>query len=1233
MKNTFHFKHLLFFSFLLLYSSCATYKTKIAKKGKTKEEVDKSKSEEVYSVYLLGDAGKYKKKEKKGVFEAVSEKLKNETKKSAVIFLGDNIYPNGMPNKDKKNKEERKKAEKSLDAQLDIVKNYKGKTIFIPGNHDWRYGLKGIERQAKYIEKKLKNKTIFFPENGCPLQKVKINDELVIITIDSQWYLTDWDKEPTINDNCSIKTRDQFFEEFESLIKKSNGKTTIVAMHHPLYSDGIHGGQFSLKQQLKPFPILGSLASFLRKTGGVSPQDLQSQRYLDLRKKLIAISHYNPKVVFVSGHEHNLQYIFKNSLPQIISGSGSKKTPTRRIDCDFAYNDFGFAKFIVYKDGSSIVQYFGIENNKEKLVYQTQVFSSQKATDTIEYRKQFPSTVKSSIYTKEEVTKSGFRKMMWGKRYRDYYAIKIEAPTVNLDTLFGGLTPKRRGGGHQSVSLILTNPDKKEYVLRALKKSATKYLQAVAFKNQYIGNELDNTLSEDLILDVFTGSHPYAPFTIATLSDAINVYHPNPVLYYVPKQNALKGFNNDYGNQLYMIEERVASGHGDVASFGYSNTIISTNDMFKKLRKSKKYSVDKEAFVRARLFDMVIGDWDRHSDQWRWAKFKIKEDSIMYKPVPRDRDQAFSKMDDGFVMKLLTTINPTFSMLKSYKEDLKNPKGFNTEPYSLDVALLCGTEKNLWDEQVSYIKSHLTEEIIDNAFKQFPSEVIDKTIEDIKQKLMGRIARLQDISDNYYNVIHKHSVIKGTDKKDWFIIKRFPNGKTTVSIYSTKKMKKPYYQFSFSSAVTKELLIFGLDDKDYFEVVGSGNKMIPITLIGGQNNDVYQILNGKKVTIRDYKTKENTFLTHLGRKLLTNDYEVNVYFYKKANYTINQVLPTIDFNKDDGFKIGIKDMYITKGFHQDHFIQNQTLTAYYFTATSGFEIKYNGLFNKLIGKYKLTVDGLFTSPNYTLNFFGFGNQTENMDANLGKEYNRVRVKTIAISPSLVNKGVNGSSIKASIGFEIIAVEETLDRYITEDFDINNTISNLFENQYFIGASLRYQFKNTDDKTFPTLGLISSLEIGFKNNLDTTKSFGYIIPVVGFDYKLLPSGKLVFATKVQSHINLGDSFTFYQAASIGANNGLRGYRNQRFTGKYAYTHTSDIRYRFNKLKTRLLPINLGIFAGFDYGRVWVNNDASKYWHTSYGGGMFVDVYKLVSAKFGVFTSSEENLFSFGLNMGF
>ena len=172
-------------------------------------------------------------------------------------------------------------------------------------------------------------KNTFLPENGCPIKKVNLSDDIVLLIVDSQWYIANWNKHPTINDECEIKSRSLFLEEFRDEIKKARGKTTLVAIHHPMYTNGSHGGQYSFEDYMKPFPGLGFLKNIIRNTSGISHADISNQFYNELRRNLVAAAQQNDNVVFLSGHEHNLQLITSDNLTQIISGSGSKTTPLR----------------------------------------------------------------------------------------------------------------------------------------------------------------------------------------------------------------------------------------------------------------------------------------------------------------------------------------------------------------------------------------------------------------------------------------------------------------------------------------------------------------------------------------------------------------------------------------------------------------------------------------------------------------------------------------------------------------------------------------------------------------------------------------------------------------------------------------------------------------------------------------------------------------------------------------
>lgn len=1230
-----------FLAILLIYG-CATYEAKYAQPF-TAENSSITKEIE-HTFYLIGDAGLSPDNDLNPTLKKFKNTLATADPKSTALFLGDNIYPIGFVSK-KDDKVAHERAKHYLDAQLATLEGFKGQAIFIPGNHDWySRGLEGLEREEKYIQEALDSKDVFQPENGCPIEDIEISDKVMVIAIDTEWYLTDWDKHPTMNDKCEIKSRGRFFEELESLIKKNLDKTVIIAMHHPMFTYGSHGGQFSFEQGLYPsggkipLPVLGSVANMMRKVSGASIEDLSNKKYNELKQRIVTLSQYSDKVVFVSGHEHTLQYIVESGKPQIVSGAGAKTGATRLLNgSEFSTGRNGYAVLKVFTDGSSQVDFFGADAESNELLFQTQVLPPDIKVEPKGLAENFPAFMKASVYTEDEIDKSGFHKWLWGERYRNYYATEVTVPTVRLDTLFGGLTVVRKGGGNQSNSLRLQDKQGREYVMRGLRKSAERYLQAIAFQDQYIIGQFKDTYTERLLLDLYTGAHPYAPFTAGVLSDAVGLYHTNPKLYYIPKQAVLGAYNSDFGDGLYMIEEHVSDGHDDLASFGNAKKIESTYDMINKLREDEEYVVDKETYVRARLFDILVGDWDRHVDQWRWAEFKTDDGRKMFKPIPRDRDQVFSRWGDGLIMNFGSRSVPSLRIFEGFHEKIRSVKGFTSSPrtFALDMALLAETDLDQWLEQAQLIQKSIDEEVIDRAFMAFPEEVRDATIDEIKTVLLARKEQLQETAKDYYTVLNKFSVVTGTDKDDYFNIVTLPNGKLEVRAYRIKggEMTDLFFQKEFDPQYTKEVWVYGLDDDDVFEV-NTGASPIKVRIVGGQNNDSYKISEGSRnAQVYDFKTKKNTFDEAYGGKInQINDYDTNTYDFLKIKGSNNQLLPTIGFNPDDGFRVGFTDTYTFNGFRQNPFTQQHIFNAAYYFATNGFDLGYKGEFAHVFNKVNLELDARFTSPNFTQNFFGFGNETVNNDDEepLGLDYNRVRLRTLRVAPSLVWRGYLGSKVKLGVAYEDIEVEETQDRFINE-FYLENGEEN---HQSFFGVNAEYSYTNTDNEAFPTMGMAFSISGGYKTNVkESGRSFGYVIPCFSINHKLTADGRLVLGTILKGHITIGDDYEFYQAASIGGNNGLRGYRFQRFTGKSAFYQNTDIRYSFRGQRTGILPVTPGLYAGFDYGRVWYPGDASRQWHNSYGGGFFLNGADILTANFGLFNSADGMRFAFGLGFGF
>lgn len=229
--------------------------------------------------------------------------------------------------------------EKSLDIQLSILSNLGKDVIFIPGDKEWVNGYRGVFDIEKYIQKNSKAK--FSPDDAEPIKHQDLGENVELITVDSQWYLENWDDHIYINEESEIQNRTLFFLEFENRIKKAQGKIVFVALHHPTKTNSKQG--------------------FLSNIGGFSTQEFQNKQYRTLRNRLKTIAKGADNVIFLSGKSGNLQYI-KGNVPQIISGAAGKlKAVNNGGQDDFSIAEKGYVRLDITTNGSVLAKYFTLK--------------------------------------------------------------------------------------------------------------------------------------------------------------------------------------------------------------------------------------------------------------------------------------------------------------------------------------------------------------------------------------------------------------------------------------------------------------------------------------------------------------------------------------------------------------------------------------------------------------------------------------------------------------------------------------------------------------------------------------------------------------------------------------------------------------------------------------------------------------------------------------------------------
>ena len=341
-----------------------------------------------WSVCLIGDTGNIS----DPVNDPVASLLRHwqiiNEQKGTIIFLGDNVYPVGLPPVGHKS---RAIAEKRLNAQLDLVKEYPEQVYFISGNHDWNKGrsngLEYVLRQEEYITKYLNNSHCYLPAGGCPGPVVvPLTEKLVLLFINTQWWVQKGVRPVGKTFNCTTESEADFFQQLADLLHLYRESQIIIAAHHPLYSNALHGGKFTMKQHLfpltaahkkfyVPLPVAGSIYPVYRKLYGAE-EDMSHPRYRRMRRKLLRLLHQHKNIIYAAGHDHNLQYFNIKQNHYLVSGSGSKTA--------FVQSG-GRASFVHEHKGFFVVDYFNENSIWLSALEPPGLFSEENYT--IAYRK------------------------------------------------------------------------------------------------------------------------------------------------------------------------------------------------------------------------------------------------------------------------------------------------------------------------------------------------------------------------------------------------------------------------------------------------------------------------------------------------------------------------------------------------------------------------------------------------------------------------------------------------------------------------------------------------------------------------------------------------------------------------------------------------------------------------------------------------------------------------------
>ncbi|MEO9021200.1 MAG: metallophosphoesterase [Ginsengibacter sp.] len=1186
-------------------------------------------------IIFIGDAGKLN-FGREPVIDAARDLIPFNNK-TTVLFLGDNLYKGGLTGD---SPTDHKEAKAILDSQADIARGTDAKVVFIPGNHDWsngvENGLENIKAQGEYING-LGNKNVqFLPEDGCPGPvKYVITDEIVLVLYDSEWFLRKGGK-PGVTSDCSSKTEVQFYGELADILSENKNKLVILASHHTLKSYGIHGGYFTLKQHIFPFtdlrsnlwiplPVIGSIYPVARGVFGTS-EDLPYPAYANMIKNIERVVKPYSNVILVAGHEHTLQLIKDGGHYFMVSGAGSKKTRiSNGKNLLYKAESLGFATLTISKNKNVQADFYTVNSDSATHSFTKSLFNFSSLHENNEVvSTTIPQSVPLTSFKDSVVVAinprydsiSGFHRMISGKNYREQWATPVHLKVFKISQEMGGFKIQRLGGGKQTKSLKLIDKNGRGWSLRTVDKDVEGALPEA----------LKGTFAASIVQDMISAQAPYGALVVPGIAEAANVVHASPKYYFVPDDPDLGEYQKIFANKVCLLEaENPVEAETDTKG---------TEKVVEKLIQNNKNYTDQEAVLRARLLDMVIGDWDRHFDQWKFGS-RDTEEGKLYFPVPRDRDQAFFN-SNGPLMKVVSFY--VLRYLQGFKKNFPSIKWFNWEDRDFDRIFMNNLNETTWKRIINQFQQDVSDSVIERAVKNLPPEIYPLDGAEIAEKLKSRRDLLTAKGMDYYRFLSKEVNVLGSDKGEYFRVSNNSRG-VELKVFKRKKDNDSsalIYSRVFDPKVTKYINLYGFRGDDFFYVDSNVASKIKLRIIGGEGKDTFNIRGDIRNKIYDYLPGKNFILnSNRTKNKISSSPDVN--YYADSSFKYNVFVPFINlgYNVEDKFLAGFDVSLKTHGFKKESFSTYQKLSTLFGFNQKAYQLKYSGEFSQVIGNKDLVVNAEFFNP--VLNsFYGLGNLSEN-DKSLPYTFYHVRYKYVH-SEVLLRKRFFSDLLQFYIGPAYFhywnQLADNENKILSHPSLIGLDSASIYSGKSYVGGKFAIVVNNINNKLLPTRGVIWNTEftsmVGTNNNSH---------PITKLTSGLTVYASLRDPARVVAVLGFGaghifnDKYEYFQALSLGSNNFLRGFRKNRFSGQTLLYQTTELRVKLFESGSYLLPGTVGLIGFNEVGRVWVKNEISHKWHNDFGGGFYYSPYNFSLISATLAHSKEDNLFNFSISTKF
>jgi len=779
---------------------------------------------------------------------------------------------------------------------------------------------------------------------------------------------------------------------------------------------------------------------------------------------------------------------------------------------------------------------------------------------------------------------SKLHRKIFGENYRKEYALSTKLPMLHLSTIAGGLNATQRGGGNQTRSLRLQDHSGNEWVLRSVEK----------YPEVLLPKSLQETFLKEVIKDNMSAQHPFSALVVPVLSKAAGLPFSSPIIGVVADDPGLGIYAKEFVGTVALLEEREPIGKTD-----------NTAKMHQRLNGKGDYNVNAAMLLKLKCLDVLLGDWDRHDDQWRWHAEKTDAGNT-YIPVPRDRDQVFFK-SEGKIQRSSQS-SWLLPMMQGYEKGISNINWFLWEGREINSRWFNEIDEVEWDKTVKEFCGEMTDAVLKEALSKLPEP--GKTLREptLFKEMADRRERLPSLMNQYYHFFNRIVDIELSAKDEIMKITDTDSGGLNVTVSKSNGSKGPnvlIYQRVFDPRVTKEVRIYLHEGNDSL-IIDNKKSLIKMRITGGSGNKEYVVNNSRKrIGVNEVMARNISGAAANKISVLVSRDSSLLNYQPKDLYSRHFIYPNIGFNVDDGLALGAGATFVRPGYRKSPYGQSHSLSFLYSFATGAFRFNYSGEWLQALGKADVIVKANILGPSNTQNFFGVGNETH-FDENANNiTYYRARFNLYDLSGGLrwrINRSTVGTELfSQSYHYD---VNENVDRFISQPSLLHSADSLVIDrNKMFAGISIKYTLNTRDNNLLPNRGIFLDIKAnGFKGLNEYSNSIVQINPAFSFHQRLDKSGRWVFSERIGGGVTIGKP-AFYQSQFLGGNGNLMGYRQFRFAGQHSIYNNAEIRVKLANLVSYVLPGQLGLIGLYDVGRVWKDGEESNIWHHGVGGGIY------------------------------